>query len=62
MVINGHAMPPGTRLSIGYLPGHTRMALIKDGAHLSCASTTHQPAVHLIPSGAPIRGRNGFSA
>ena len=66
MVINGHAMPPGTRLSIGYLPGHTRMApgqyairmaLVKDGAHLSCASTTHQPAVHLIPSGTPIRGR-----
>ena len=66
MVINGHAMPPGTRLSIGYLPGHTRMApgqfairmaLVKDGAHLSCASTTHQPAVHLIPSGNRIRGR-----
>jgi hypothetical protein len=66
MVINGHAMPPGTRLSIGYLPGHTRMApgqyairmaLINDGAHLSCASTTHQPAVHLIPSGPAIRGR-----
>lgn len=66
MVINGRAMPPGTRLSIGYFPGHTRMALhndairmalVKDGAHLSCARTTHQPAVHLIPSGTPIRGR-----
>jgi hypothetical protein len=66
MVINGHAMPSGTRLSIGYFPGHTRMALgndairmalIKDGARLSCGSTSHQPAVHLIPSGTAIRGR-----
>jgi len=66
MVINGHAMPSGTRLSIGYFPGHAtatlhnaaiRMALVKDGARLSCSSTSHQPAVHLIPSGASIRGR-----
>jgi hypothetical protein len=66
MVINGHAMPPGTKLSIGYFPGHTRtaihnaairMALIKDGARLSCGSTSRQPAVHLIPSGTKIRGR-----
>jgi hypothetical protein len=66
MVINGRAMPSGTRLSIGYFPGHARtalhnaairMALVKDGARLSCGSTSHQPAVHLIPSGTPIRGR-----
>ena len=33
------------------------MALVNDGARLSCASTTHQPAVHLIPSRTTIRGR-----
>jgi hypothetical protein len=67
MVINGHAMPSGTRLSIGYLPGQARtalhnnairMALVKDDARLSCSRTSHQPAVHLIPSGTPIRGRH----
>jgi hypothetical protein len=66
MVINGHAMPPGTKLSIGYFPGHTRtalhntairMALVKDGARLSCGSTSRQRAVHLIPSGTQSRGR-----
>jgi hypothetical protein len=57
MVINGRAMPSGTRLSIGYFQNSVRMLLIKDGAHLTCGSTSHQPAVHLIPSGAPIRGR-----
>jgi hypothetical protein len=57
MVINGQAMPSGTRLSIGYFQGHARMALIEDGAHLSCSSTFHQPAVHITPSGTPIRER-----
>ena len=51
MVINGAAMPPGTRLSIGYFAGHVRMLLIKDGAPLSCNSTFGQPAVHITPSG-----------
>jgi hypothetical protein len=55
MVINGQAIPPGTRLSIGLFPGHTRMLLIKDGAPLSCSSTSHQPAAHITPSGTPIR-------
>jgi hypothetical protein len=57
MVINGHAMPSGTRLSIGYFTEHVRMALIEDGAPLSCSSTSHQPAVHITPSGTPIRRR-----
>jgi hypothetical protein len=56
MVINGQAMPPGTRLSIGLFPRYTRMLLIKDGAPLSCSSTSHQPAAHVTPSGTPIRG------
>jgi hypothetical protein len=56
MVINGAAMPPGTRLSIGYFAGHVRLLLIKDGAPLSCSSTSRQPAVHITPSGTPIRG------
>ena len=56
MVINGAAMPPGTRLSIGYFAGHVRLLLIKDGAPLSCSSTFRQPAVHITPSGTPIRG------
>ena len=59
MVINGQAMPPGTRLSIGLFPGYTRMLLIKDGAPLSCSSTSHQPAAHITPSGTPIRGQQG---
>jgi hypothetical protein len=57
MVINGQAMPSGTRLSIGYFQGHARMALIEDGAHLSCGSTFHQPEMHITPSGTPIRER-----
>ncbi|HXL93152.1 MAG TPA: hypothetical protein VN969_29850 [Streptosporangiaceae bacterium] len=56
MVINGQAMPSGTRLSIGYFSGHVRMALIEDGVPLSCSSTFHQPAVHITPSGTTIRG------
>jgi hypothetical protein len=56
MVINGAAMPPGTRLSIGYFAGHVRLLLIKDGAPLSCGSTSRQPAVHITPSGTAIRG------
>jgi hypothetical protein len=56
IVINGHAIPPGTRLSIGLFPGHTRTLLIKDGAPLSCSSTSHQPAAHITPSGTPTRG------
>jgi hypothetical protein len=59
MVINGPAMPPGTELSIGYFSGHVRMALIEDGAALSCGSTSRQPAVHLTPSGTPIRRASG---
>jgi hypothetical protein len=55
MVINGRAMPSGTRLSIGYFQGHVKMMLIKDGAPLSC-STFRQPAVHVTPSGTAIRG------
>jgi hypothetical protein len=58
MVIDGQAMPSGTRLSIGYFPGHARMALIEDGAPLSCSSTSRQPAAHITPSGTPIRGRH----
>lgn len=54
MVIDGQAIPSGTRLSIGLFPQYTRMAFIKDGAPLSCGSTSHQPAVHLLPSGTPI--------
>ncbi len=50
MVINGQAIPPGTQLSIGLFPGHTRMLLIKDGAPLSCSSTSNQPAAHITPS------------
>jgi hypothetical protein len=56
MVIKGSAMPPGTRLSIGYARGWVRLGLIEDGLPLSCSSTSQQPAVHLIPSGSPIRG------
>ena len=55
MVIDGQAMPSGTRLSIGYFQGHVRMALIEDGASLSCSSTSRQPAAHITPSSTPIR-------
>jgi hypothetical protein len=57
MVIDGQAMPSGTRLSIGYFQGHVRMALIEDGASLSCSSTSDQPAAHVTPSNTPIRGQ-----
>ncbi len=56
IVINSQAMPPGTRLSIGLFPGHTRMLLIEDSAPLSCSGTSRQPAAHITPSGTPIRG------
>jgi hypothetical protein len=56
MVINGAAMPSGTRLSIGYFSGAVRLLLIQDGAPLSCGTTSGQPAVHLLPSGTPTRG------
>jgi hypothetical protein len=56
MVIDGPAMPPGTRLSIGYFPRQVRMVLIEDGAPLSCGSTSRQPAARITPSGTPIRG------
>ncbi|HEV2252933.1 MAG TPA: hypothetical protein VGS06_07035, partial [Streptosporangiaceae bacterium] len=56
LVINGRAIPPGMRLSIGLFPGYTRMLLIKDGAPLSCSSASNQPAAHISPSGTPIRG------
>jgi hypothetical protein len=55
MVINGRAMPSGTRLSIGYFQNSVRMLLIKDGTRLTC-STSHQPAAHFTPSGPKIRG------
>jgi hypothetical protein len=57
MVINGRAMPPETRLSIGLFPNYTRLALIEDGAPLSCGSGSSpgQPAVHITSSGTPIR-------
>jgi hypothetical protein len=55
MVINGQAMPPGTELSIGLFPHYVRMALIEDGAPLSCGTTSDQPAVHFTPPGTPIR-------
>ena len=57
MVIDGQAMPSGTRLSIGYFQGHVRMALIEDGASLSCSSTSDQPAAHVTPSNTAIRGQ-----
>jgi hypothetical protein len=45
MVINGRAMPAGTRLSIGSIQGQAvKMALIEDGAPVSCSSTIHQSA------------------
>ena len=56
IVINGRAIPPGDRLSIGLFPDYTRMLLIKDGAPLSCGSTSRQPAVRVLPTGTPIRG------
>lgn len=55
MVIDGQAIPSGTRLSIGLFSSYTRMALLKDGAPLTCGSTSHQPAVHILPSATPIR-------
>ena len=55
-VINGSAMPSGTRLSIGYGSGWIKMALIKDGAPLSCSNPLQQPAAHITPSGPKIRG------
>jgi hypothetical protein len=36
IVINGAAMPSGTKLSIGYFPDRTAMGLIEDGAPLTC--------------------------
>lgn len=59
IVINRQAIPPGTRLSIGYFRGAIRMLLIKDGARLSCGGTSHQPAMHITPSGVQIRGGQG---
>jgi hypothetical protein len=59
MVINGQAMPPGTKLSIGYFSGTVRMGLIEDGAALSCGSWSQQPAAHVTPSNTPIRTLNG---
>ncbi|HEX6519717.1 MAG TPA: hypothetical protein VF070_06825 [Streptosporangiaceae bacterium] len=61
IVINGRAMPPGTRLSIGLFPRYTRMLLIGDDAHLTCSSASHQPAVHITPTGTPIRGSQNTS-
>jgi hypothetical protein len=55
LVIDGSAIQPGTRLSIGYFPMQVRMAVIKDGAPLSCGTASRQPATHITPSGTPIR-------
>jgi hypothetical protein len=58
IVIDGQAMPPGAKLSIGYFTGHIQMALVEDGAPLSCSSGSTTPgnhAVHVLPSGTPIR-------
>jgi hypothetical protein len=55
--INGRAIPPGTRLSIGYFRNAVRLGLVQNGARLSCGAAVGQPAVHLIPTGAPTRGR-----
>lgn len=55
MVIDGSAMPSGTELSIGYFANYVRMAVIEDGARLSCGSTSGRPAVHLTPAGDKIR-------
>ena len=57
VVMNGSAMPSGTRLSIGLFPNAVKILLIKDGAPLSCGSTSrHNPGVvHLVPSGTPKR-------
>jgi len=54
MVINGAAMPSGTRLSIGYFPGHIRLAVLGNAAALLCSSRSGQPAAHLTPSGIPV--------
>ena len=59
MVINGQAMPPGTKLSIGYFSGTVRMGLIEDGGALSCGSWSPQPAAHVTPPNTPIRTLNG---
>lgn len=61
IVISGQAMPPGTELSIGLFPRYTRMLLIKNHAPLTCDSTSHQPAVHITPTGTPVRGSQSGS-
>lgn len=55
IVIDGRAIPPGTRLSIGLFPGHTRMLLVPDGTRLTCGGAPGQPAAHITPTGTPIR-------
>ena len=60
MVIFGSAIPPGTRLIIGYFSSAVKLGLIEDNARLSCGNPFDQPAVHIIPSGTPIHGsQNG---
>ena len=61
LVIDGKAIPPGMELSIGLFPRSTRMLLIKDGASLTCSSTSDQPAAHITPTGTPIRGSQSGS-
>jgi len=56
MVINGAAMPPGTELSIGYMPNYIRMAAVGDRAALTCSSNSGQPAAHPAPSGTTSAG------
>ena len=59
VVIDGSAMQPRTRLSIGYFPMQVRMTVIEDGAPLSCGTASRQPAAHITPSGNPIRALRG---
>jgi hypothetical protein len=49
-------MPAGAELNIGYLRHAIRMLVIEDDAALSCSSTSDQPAVHITPSAAAVRG------
>lgn len=44
MVIDGRAMPPGTRLSIGYFRGAVKIALIEDTGRVSCGTAAGQHA------------------
>jgi hypothetical protein len=53
MIINGAAMPTGTQLSIGYFPNFVRMAVVEDGAALSCSSLSVSPRHTAVLRAAP---------